>query len=919
MAFRPSYARMFGFASALNLIAAALAVWVAPAQAQVTTTCPTVNPTTGAVAPAPTVGVQWPGCDLANADLSGTNMSSGNLFGATLTNANLTGANLTGTGLGSADLTDANLTNAKLSQANLTSTVMTGATLAGVSSGFLVTDAGTMLPTDWILANNYLVGPDADLQFAGLTNADLTNADLTSANLTDAVLQGTTLTGAALAGATLTGLSSGGITGTPASLPANWTVHGGYLMGPAANLSNAGLVNLDLSGLTLTGVNLNGSSLSGTNLSNANLDDAILIGVNLNATQLSGASLTGEQSSGISGTPASLPTGWTTMGGFLIGPGADLHGADMHGLNLAGLDLSGANLNDANLVDANLTGANASGANLAGVELESAVLSGANLTKAKLDGANFGLADLTNAVLTSANLTNASLSDATITGASLKGAKLTGASGVAIVGSPTALPAHWSVLAGYLIGPGAGTPLTNAALNNLNLTGVDFSGDNLLLATFSHSNLTRAILTNANLAGVDFTNANLTKADLLGANVASAIFAGTTWNDTICPNGTNSNTLPHGRCFAPPPSTGFTVGPLPTLVGSRPNSVQAATVSCASATVCYGGGTFASSSAGKGNLPLLLHWTGGRWFAQQGPLPAGAASSNSAEITGMTCPAVSRCLAGGHYEGSGNQGMLVSFANGKWTAIKAPLPAGASPNPDAEVTATSCPSATSCFAVGQYDDTAGNMPGLLLRWSAGTWHAAAAPIPAGSQAIEALSALACPSTSLCFAGGWHQDGASMPALLMLMRSGGHWSVMNVPLPAGAAAEPQAQITGLSCPSVSLCVAVGFYTDSKGHQQGFLLTRSGTTWTATKAPLPGNAAKSPGVSLTTVSCPTTSQCTAGGGFTNTALEESGLLLFWSGKAWRAVAAPPSASELLALSCPTVKRCVAVGPQAALVGP
>src|SRR5262249_40011210 len=160
--------------------------------------------------------------------------------------------------------------------------------------------------------------------------------------------------------------------------------------------------------------------------------------------------------------------------------------------------------------------------------------------------------------------------------------------------------------------------------------------------------------------------------------------------------------------------------------------------------------------------------------AQQGPMPAGAASSNSAEITGMTCPAVSRCLAGGHYQGSGGtQGMLVSFANGKWTAIKTPLPPQASPNPDAEVNATSCPSATSCFGVGQYDTTAGNQPGVLLRWSAGTWRAAAAPIPAGSQAIESLSALACPSTTLCFAGGWHYDGASQPALLMLMRSSGH--------------------------------------------------------------------------------------------------------------------------------------------------
>jgi Pentapeptide repeats (8 copies) len=101
----------------------------------------------------------------------------------------------------------------------------------------------------------------------------------------------------------LTGLRSGGNTGTPASMPANWSATGGYLIGPAADLKQADLIGLDLSSLDLSGADLTGADLSGASLRGANLDNAILTQVNLGGTDLAGASLTGEQSSGVTGTP----------------------------------------------------------------------------------------------------------------------------------------------------------------------------------------------------------------------------------------------------------------------------------------------------------------------------------------------------------------------------------------------------------------------------------------------------------------------------------------------------------------------------------------------------------------------------------------------------------------------------------------
>ena len=924
MANGTSCTRLLRLTVPLGLVAAALVMWAGPAQAA---TCPTVDPSTGAVSPAPGPGVQWAGCDLTGADLAGANMTQGNLSNAELANANLTAATLKGLDLGSADLTNANLTNAQLMQAILSDATFTGATLTGVSSGG-ISGTPSSLPSGWALVNNYLVGPGASLSNANLTGADLTDADLRGADLTDARMTSATLTSADLSGATLTGLISGGITGTPDSLPTNWSAMGGYLIGPAADLEQADLINLDLSGLTLTGADLTGADLSGASLVGANVDNAILTQVNLAGANLTGASLAGEQSSGVTGTPAALPTGWSITGGFLIGPGADLHGANLVSLRLNGADLSGADLSDTDLVDASLASANLTSADLSGASASNLNLTGASLGQANLDGAILDSANLTDAAMTGANLTDVSLDDSTLTGASLAGATLTGAAGQGLTGTPASLPTHWSVVGGFLIGPGAGTYLTDADLNSLNLTGVDFSGLNLLRATFEHANLTRANLTKANLTGADFTSANLTKADMDGATVSSTNFTATVWSDTICPNGTNSDSYAHGRCFAPPPTSPFTSRALPLPSGAPANDFIPHAISCSSATQCSAGASYAATGPAE-FLGALLHWTGSAWTETEAPLPSNKSTTTRPGpdgVTAMSCPSVSRCLAAGYYESkTGNDAMLLSWSGKNWTATQAPLPANANPNPDARVNGMACPSVTSCFAVGSYSGTTGggtdNGFGLLLRWAAGKWTAAAAPTPAGSPVVI-LSAVSCPSTTLCFATGEYGSGPDQEPLI-LRWSGGKWAVVKVALPAGAAASPQAVMNGLSCPSTTHCVAVGFYADTQGRQEGVLLTRSGTTWTAARAPVLGGAAGNPWVSLDSVSCPTASQCTVGGGYENTAAQSVGLLLMWGGQAWKAVPAPRGAYMAEGISCPTTTRCVAVSPGTsgplALTGP
>jgi uncharacterized protein YjbI with pentapeptide repeats len=287
-------------------------------------TCPTVDPTTGALNPAPSAGVNWAGCNLTSADFSRANVTGATLSNATLKNANFNGANLTNATLNGAD--------------------MTGAVLA---------------------------------------NTNLASASMTGVNLTQAIIKNSSLNKTALAGATLTKVVGRQITGTPASLPANWSIVNGSLVGPGADLSNDDLTGANLSGLNLSGADFDGSNLSNANLTNANVSgasfrNAVVTGADLSGVNLSGDNISGIVSGNVTGNPV-LPSGWTLRDGFLIGPGASLAGANLAGLNLSGASLTGINLSNASLVSTNLSNANLSNSNLTGANLTGADLFRANL------------------------------------------------------------------------------------------------------------------------------------------------------------------------------------------------------------------------------------------------------------------------------------------------------------------------------------------------------------------------------------------------------------------------------------------------------------------------------------------------------------------------------------------------------------
>ena len=74
----------------------------------------------------------------------------------------------------------------------------------------------------WKLIDQCLVGPGAVLKGANLTGADLSRIDLLGSELLNDNFTGANLTGTRLGGSSLEDPTSGGLIGSPVSMPQYW-------------------------------------------------------------------------------------------------------------------------------------------------------------------------------------------------------------------------------------------------------------------------------------------------------------------------------------------------------------------------------------------------------------------------------------------------------------------------------------------------------------------------------------------------------------------------------------------------------------------------------------------------------------------------------------------------------------------------
>lgn len=311
------------------------------------------------------------------------------------------------------------------------------------------------------------------------------------------------------------------------------------------------------------------------------------------------------------------------------------------------------------------------------------------------------------------------------------------------------------------------------------------------------------------------------------------------------------------------------------------------------------------------------------WNAISAPLPAGAAAGQGMTLVGDACPAAGWCVAVGNYPVQTSTfnytaGLIVVMTGSTSASLQAPLPPNASPtDPQALLTAVSCPQVGSCVAVGRYLDASGATQNLVEQLSGDVWTPSGAPMPAdavttGGAATAQLAAVSCPTKSWCAAGGYYTSTSGAVEGFTIRGMPGFWAPAGTALPSAAGS----QVVSLVCAGTGSCLAAGTYT-SGFLQLGFADALASGSWTQT--PLPFPTAASPFAQLVSsqldVSCPAAGSCTVVG----TAFDSSdwGFIDSLAGGSWSSVVAPQpdnvssSDLQLTAVSCPDAATCIAVG--------
>jgi hypothetical protein len=239
--------------------------------------------------------------------------------------------------------------------------------------------------------------------------------------------------------------------------------------------------------------------------------------------------------------------------------------------------------------------------------------------------------------------------------------------------------------------------------------------------------------------------------------------------------------------------------------GATPESLQS--VSCVvtgsgspTPEFCAAVGSYTNSVGTQ--LPLAETWSGTRWIRSQVAVRS-AATYNV--LGGVSCISATECTAvGSDINSAAGQVTLVEVWNGSEWKIQA------SANPsidDAPVLrSVSCTSPTACTAGGyaQKKLVGGIYDALAERWNGTKWSITSPPATTFETAFLGMR---CLPANACVAVGLGSSGGGTPVTLAEISNGKGWSVQPTPNPGGGGFTIP-ELSAISCPTTTVCMAVG---------------------------------------------------------------------------------------------------------------
>jgi hypothetical protein len=251
-------------------------------------------------------------------------------------------------------------------------------------------------------------------------------------------------------------------------------------------------------------------------------------------------------------------------------------------------------------------------------------------------------------------------------------------------------------------------------------------------------------------------------------------------------------------------------------------------IACSSTTACTAVGSY--TTTGYVGVPLVMRWNGVTWSPQTTVRPYSASSGFSA----VSCPSPTSCTAVGSYaDPNGGWAPLAQHWDGTaWRLALVPKPSDGYEN---VLTGVSCISATSCVAVGTWWKLAeyGHKQILAAKWDGTTWQLQPAVNPAYDSRLHSVS---CASATYCLAVGEYNKGG-VPKTLAEIWNGSKWTQSWVPTPSGV---PEARFQGVSCSAAKTCTAIGWYYDKQYRARPFAAKLApalfGVSWKAQYPPV-----------------------------------------------------------------------------------
>jgi uncharacterized protein YunC (DUF1805 family) len=358
---------------------------------------------------------------------------------------------------------------------------------------------------------------------------------------------------------------------------------------------------------------------------------------------------------------------------------------------------------------------------------------------------------------------------------------------------------------------------------------------------------------------------------------------------------------------------------------------SAAMIFAVTAAVCPLAFAGAGQAAAGTQMPAGARAAGlaGTWHAaQKVPGTATLNKGGNAQVQSVSCASAGNCSAGGYYTDSSghHQVFVVSEVNGTWrTAIEVPGSGALNKGGNANVFSVSCGSAGNCSAGGYYTtDSYGHTQAFVVSEVNGTWHTAI-KVP-GTAALNQhgnaeVNSVSCASAGNCSAGGYYKDGSWHYQAFVVSEVNGTWhTAIKVPGSAVLNQRGNAGVTSVSCASAGNCSAGGQYVGgSSWGSLPFVVSQVNGTW-HTAREVPGTATLDHGGAwVVSVSCASAGNCSAGGSYHDSSGGQQVFVVSQVNGTWRTARQVPGtaalnsggAADVYSVSCASAGNCSAGG--------